>query len=369
MCDNPVVPKIVDHDARRLAIAEAVWRVVRREGLDAASVRAVAAEAGLSSGAMRHYFADHRALKLGAMAAIADRVGNRIAVATRTPGSVRERAALMLHEVLPLDAERRAETEVWLAFITDARVDETFRALADEQYDALRGLMGSIVDGLLPAEPESARQVEAERLFALVDGLALHAVQRPGALTPEVMRAAIDRHLDGLTAVRNRLGPRLVAHERRHVSASLGPGSPARVVHLDVAALEARLDVVPVQTDAVQPPPGEPAITVAGHRDERAVGLEPAQNLACSFAGHVLAVRDDVVRAILTWPETARCTAGVSQRGRARDGTERCSHRDRSEHRGRPVPDQRRFPRCTMNKVTATTTTGTPTTTSSTGPI
>ncbi len=52
------MPKIVDHDARREEIAQALWRVVRRDGIRAASVRTVAAEAGWSAGAVRYYFPD-----------------------------------------------------------------------------------------------------------------------------------------------------------------------------------------------------------------------------------------------------------------------------------------------------------------------
>mgnify|MGYP001506362784 CR=1 FL=1 len=50
------MPKIVDHEERRRLIADAFATVVRRDGVAGASVRAVAAEAGISPGAMRHYF-------------------------------------------------------------------------------------------------------------------------------------------------------------------------------------------------------------------------------------------------------------------------------------------------------------------------
>ena len=48
------MPKIVDHETRREEIAEALWRVVRRDGVRAASVRTIAAEAGWSPGAVRY---------------------------------------------------------------------------------------------------------------------------------------------------------------------------------------------------------------------------------------------------------------------------------------------------------------------------
>ncbi len=61
------MPKIVDHDARREEIAQALWRVVRRDGIRAASVRTIAAEAGWSAGAVRYYFPDQDGLLSFAM--------------------------------------------------------------------------------------------------------------------------------------------------------------------------------------------------------------------------------------------------------------------------------------------------------------
>jgi AcrR family transcriptional regulator len=58
------MPKVVDHEVRRAEIAEALWRVVAREGIEAATIRAVAAEAGWSRGIVEHYFDSKDALVL-----------------------------------------------------------------------------------------------------------------------------------------------------------------------------------------------------------------------------------------------------------------------------------------------------------------
>ena len=50
------MPVRLDHDERRTELAEAVWRVIRREGVRGASVRGVAREAGLSMGSVRYFF-------------------------------------------------------------------------------------------------------------------------------------------------------------------------------------------------------------------------------------------------------------------------------------------------------------------------
>ena len=72
------MPKIVDHEARRKELAEAAWRVIRREGLEGASVRNVAKEAGMSLGSLRHYFATQSELLAFSMRMVGERVKERI---------------------------------------------------------------------------------------------------------------------------------------------------------------------------------------------------------------------------------------------------------------------------------------------------
>src|ERR687893_149557 len=57
------MPKQVDHDARREELAAALWHVVTREGIEAASIRRVAAEANCSTGSLRHYYDAHASLR------------------------------------------------------------------------------------------------------------------------------------------------------------------------------------------------------------------------------------------------------------------------------------------------------------------
>jgi AcrR family transcriptional regulator len=188
------MPKLVDPAARRQEVAAAVWRVVRRDGLDRASVRNVAAEAGLSMGSLRHYFGTQSELLIFTLRMIIDRVEARIA-AIGPAGEPRARAGRVLDEVLPLDAERAAENQVWLAFNARALVDPELRALCEEAYDTLRAGCRELVRAMIPG---GEVELEADRLHALVDGLAVHAAMRPEHASPDRMRAVLGRHLDAL---------------------------------------------------------------------------------------------------------------------------------------------------------------------------
>jgi AcrR family transcriptional regulator len=194
------MPKLLDHDARRIEVAQAVWRVIRRDGLARASVRRVAREAGLSPGSLRHVFSTQSELLAFSMRLVSDRVRARLE-GLRPSGDARRDVEAVILELLPLDDERRAEAEVWLAFAGQALVDARLGALRDEVDDALHGLFRQLVDALAEAGELAAgasRHLEAERLNAVVDGLVVHALLRPARVGPGVQREVVAAHLDGL---------------------------------------------------------------------------------------------------------------------------------------------------------------------------
>lgn len=197
------MPKIVDHDARREEIAQALWRVVRRDGMRAASVRTVAAEAGWSAGAVRYYFPDQDGLIAFAMDLVGRRVRERIS-AIEPSGTPTEIALRYLEEVIPLDAERQAEFDIWLSFIAQAQADSGAGALRDlltPVNQGLRELCGSLLASLSQTgalRPELKLDVETERLHAIIDGLSLHAAVQPTATTPDRVREILRAHLQEL---------------------------------------------------------------------------------------------------------------------------------------------------------------------------
>jgi AcrR family transcriptional regulator len=202
------VPKVVDPLERRRDLAEAVWRVVRRDGLDRASVRAVGKEAGVSMGSLRHYFGSQSELRIFAMRMVMERIEHRLA-ALVLPDDPLKAARLVLGELLPLDPERSAENEVWLAFTAGALVDRELRELRDEAYDRLRAGCERWVRPLLPSDVPGQRvELEVDRLFALLDGLAVHAAMRPAQASAERLVAVLEHHLASLIAAgRDGSGP------------------------------------------------------------------------------------------------------------------------------------------------------------------
>jgi Transcriptional regulator len=196
------MPKVVDHDKQKEKIAEAAWRVIRSGGLGQATVRNIAQEAGLSFGAMRHYFNSQSELLRFAMNLVSDRVKERIqSMGLFASGFQMEDAKRLLLQFLPIDEERTLEMEVWFAFTAKSLSDPELKPHSDEVYDTLRKIMKDIVGAMVQTEkakPGLDEELEAERLYALIDGLALHRMLRPDTLSPAMMEAALTRHLDSL---------------------------------------------------------------------------------------------------------------------------------------------------------------------------
>lgn len=200
MLNKSSVPRVVDHDQRRRELAQAVWQVIGRDGIDHASVRSVAHEAGWSPGALRHYFATQSELLAFAMRLVVERIEGRVA-ALDTAADPRQAVEQKLHELLPLDDERRAENEIWLAFTARALIDPQLRAQYNEVHDALRQACGSALETLAgrgPADADPVTALQAERLHALIDGLAVHTALRPDLMPPERIAAVLRVHLDAV---------------------------------------------------------------------------------------------------------------------------------------------------------------------------
>ncbi|WP_113703158.1 TetR/AcrR family transcriptional regulator [Nonomuraea lactucae] len=198
------MPKIVDHDERRRELLSAARRVIVRDGIDAATTRAIAKEAGYSNGVLAHYFADKDEILLSALRQSHQRIRERL---TRKVGGVSGLAALreLLLDNLPLDAERTQETRLevsfWSRSLAAERLAEVQRAEAAELRSAVRGLL---------AEARAAGELSGddnlddvtEHLLALVDGLSLHLLLYPGRLTRVDLERLMLTHLDRLARAR-----------------------------------------------------------------------------------------------------------------------------------------------------------------------
>ncbi|MFD5898865.1 TetR/AcrR family transcriptional regulator [Streptomyces sp. NPDC060366] len=185
------MPRKVDHRERRELLADALMRLAASGGLEKVSLRHVAAEAGVSTGMVQHYFRTKDEMMTFALGMVMDRIRER-SQAELVPGAPLEVVRGLLLQVLPLDETRRLENHVVLAFLAYAAVKPSIatglRQLAAETRtfiaDQLRA--AGPADGV---DPERA----AAGLLALVDGLGLQLLSLQYAEDDAV--AALDAQL------------------------------------------------------------------------------------------------------------------------------------------------------------------------------
>lgn len=184
------MPRVVDSVERRRLILEAVFRLVESGGVEAASLRNVAAESGFNIGSVRHYFDSHETLLISAVREMAERVAARIERRIPVLAGARDATAFaegcvdMLEELLPLDGERRQEVIVWLAFTERSRVTPALREAAHDLVNGSRDLTRPLLEQAGVPHPE----VASEALASVVDGLAIAMLHRPDDFPPSLTR-------------------------------------------------------------------------------------------------------------------------------------------------------------------------------------
>lgn len=192
------MPKIVDHEKRRNQIAEAAWRVVLERGMEGATVRNIAKEAQISLGALRHYFSSQDELLVYTMKLVKEQATARINEIASQDLPPKEVIQNILFEIVPITKDKMAEMEVWFSFIAYARHQED---VLDVHNDGIYIGMQKLIDYL--AHSNLLRkglniELETERLYALIDGISLHAMLEPKRVNEERIKDTIIYHLNSI---------------------------------------------------------------------------------------------------------------------------------------------------------------------------
>ncbi|MFT9847018.1 TetR/AcrR family transcriptional regulator [Aneurinibacillus sp. REN35] len=192
------MPKKIDLEERKKTIAEATWRVISKKGMEGATVRNIAEEAGVSLGALRHYFSTQEELLMYAMNLVKEKAAARIYERVAHDVPPKEKIVNVLLEIVPVNDETRAEMEVWFSFVAYFKHKQD---VFDAQHDGIFALMRKLIDYLDQCEILSKtadKGIETERLYALVDGLALHAMLEPQRVNRECVARVLVHHINSL---------------------------------------------------------------------------------------------------------------------------------------------------------------------------
>jgi AcrR family transcriptional regulator len=196
------VPKRVDHQERRREIAEALFRIAAARSLQAVTLRAVAAEAGISMNLVQYYFpTKEKMLRFGWQRVVelgGQRAGKGIARALQT-GDERAVMRAYLLGVLPTDERGHVLCAVQIAYFA---VDVTRGSQAPDQETLMPHLVHALSEQLQKAQARDRTpayldpRLEADALATMTAGLLTGMLIK--AYDTDQATAIIDYRLDQL---------------------------------------------------------------------------------------------------------------------------------------------------------------------------
>jgi AcrR family transcriptional regulator len=180
------MPRTADHDLRRAQIAAAVQHLIAHAGFEAATMAAVAREAGFSVGLVQHYFKSKDELLLFAYERMTtDQLARVAGLVTEGESAKQPIRAILLRcmpQLWPLDAARCGEYRVSQVFRARSLDNPTIAQVARHTADIVRAQIArAVTNGKECGEvtPDTNAELAALELAALIEGLAHDLYREP----------------------------------------------------------------------------------------------------------------------------------------------------------------------------------------------
>jgi AcrR family transcriptional regulator len=165
---------------RRNDLIAATLDSISEHGLEGATVRDIAARAGVTGGLIRHYFSGKDEMLQAAYRAVLSSM-TQTAMAALDDGDDEPQGRLrryIIANVSPPIADAKA-LSLWAAFISRVRSDDEFARIHRENYQTLLGILEALVSAVLDAHSRRPDLDGCKKLAiginGLIDGLWLEA--------------------------------------------------------------------------------------------------------------------------------------------------------------------------------------------------
>jgi AcrR family transcriptional regulator len=197
------MPKKVDHEQRRQELTEAFGRVVARDGLCAASYRAVASEADVSVKRVQYYFATKADLLAEALQRVGDRIVGRGIELMEEAGpdsTPRQLLHAAVAGTLPVDDESRLNSHLFYSFYVAAITDPELASA--EAIESQRWTVSFVADLIRQGQDLGQASIDLDAdheglvFMMTVYGLCLSVLA--GHVTTEAATSTVNRELDRL---------------------------------------------------------------------------------------------------------------------------------------------------------------------------
>lgn len=188
------MPKRVDHKERREAFLAAAYRTIKKRGIDGVTIRAVAREAGFTTGALVHYVRSKDELLVQASEYSARDVRAQMEAMEALPDKL-EALRQVLYLALPSDEEKRGNWNFFLGFwersIHNAAVRRVTHLRYVEWLKRTRRLIKAARDARKIASDVDL-VLSSRSVVALIDGIATQTLRTGTGMFAKDQRALVD---------------------------------------------------------------------------------------------------------------------------------------------------------------------------------
>ena len=194
------MPKIVNHDEQRATFAKAAMDLIAAHGLEGVTMRAVAAEAGLSYGSLFHYFESKDDLLMHAVRHSTDRQTRRLNSYESQYSGLKALEQLLCDDTI-VDESSRAAWMVWTTFLYRAALQPAFADMHAQLINGwLERIKGILEDARDAGEIDAGTDIETEAkaIWAYAAGVGQMGLLDEGLLPANVQKRLIGAYLDKL---------------------------------------------------------------------------------------------------------------------------------------------------------------------------
>lgn len=190
--------KLIESTNRKEFIAECAWRVILAEGIEKASARTIAKEAGLSLGSLRYYFPTQKELLMYAEALAIERLAGKIENVFMADLEPKKKILEVMLQLLPDESGNEPEQTVRLFFkFHQTHRNEREDLYQDGIYTVIKNVMSNLVL-LNLLKKEANLQFETDRLSMFVDGLAMESLLNKRQWGRDKKRKMLIYHLNSM---------------------------------------------------------------------------------------------------------------------------------------------------------------------------
>ncbi|WP_348787072.1 TetR/AcrR family transcriptional regulator [Leifsonia sp. NPDC080035] len=195
------MPKVIDHDQRRSDIIDVTWGLIVKGGLEAATMREIAAEAGFANGALKHYFPGKDEIIQGTYERALGMVSSSVDQSVDGKTGLDALRAI-LYATAPLTPESITAGRVLMSFWERALSNEELHESYRKHLVAWRsGLATYIAQARAAGEivTDTPDEQLVDEIVVVNAGANIMSLLAPDLSTPELLTAQLDAFFDRIT--------------------------------------------------------------------------------------------------------------------------------------------------------------------------